>query len=236
MSFSFIGDVHGWHDRVLRILPRCSGLPVFVGDLVDRGPASRQVLEDVKALCEIGEARCVMGNHEYALVRALGVPELGIPGDPLLFDAWVMIYGGDATVQSLGCADYDPDAVRSALGDLLPWMAQLPWYLDLSEGRQRYIVVHAGLSDGPLQEQLTAMDDPRPWWRNDVPLPPMLYERRIASAPCDLPRNTWVVSGHTPLPAAVITGQRVLCDTSGGRPGRHLSAINMPEERVVTSR
>jgi hypothetical protein len=235
MAFSFIGDVHGWYDRLLKVLRQCRGLPIFVGDLLDRGPASRQVLEEVQALCAHGEALCVMGNHEYGLVRALGVPELDIPGDPALFEEWQVIYGGDATCDNFGISMDDPEGLRAALGDLLPWMASLPWHLDLFDGRHRYLVVHSGFRTDPLEPQLAEIASVSDWWDPFSPLPPFLYARRVQGIPCDLSLNTWVVSGHTPLPSAVCTTGRILCDTSGGRRDRPLSAVLMPDRRVVTS-
>ncbi len=44
---------------------------VFVGDLVDRGPATPAVLRLVMGMTAAGSALCVAGNHEAKLVRAL---------------------------------------------------------------------------------------------------------------------------------------------------------------------
>lgn len=38
---------------------------VFVGDLIDRGPKQVEVYRLVRAMCEAGSARCVLGNHEF---------------------------------------------------------------------------------------------------------------------------------------------------------------------------
>ncbi len=44
---------------------------VFVGDLVDRGPGTIQVLRLVSSMVQSGQAFCVPGNHDIKLVRAL---------------------------------------------------------------------------------------------------------------------------------------------------------------------
>src|SRR5262245_48371341 len=44
---------------------------VFVGDLVDRGPNSPDVLRIVMALTAAGEALSVIGNHDDKLMRWL---------------------------------------------------------------------------------------------------------------------------------------------------------------------
>ena len=97
--FDLIGDVHGCHDDLLKLLEKLGyentgpentgpentgpennwGTPrhpdgrraVFLGDLVDRGPGSDLVLETVMNMTEAGDALCVAGNHENKLMRKL---------------------------------------------------------------------------------------------------------------------------------------------------------------------
>lgn len=86
--FDLIGDVHGCFDelaallRVLeyRINPIREGFEVyhpegrklvFLGDLVDRGPKTPQVLRLVMDAVKSGDAFCVAGNHDAKLVKAL---------------------------------------------------------------------------------------------------------------------------------------------------------------------
>ena len=45
--------------------------PIFVGDLVDRGPDTPGVLRLVMGMVAAGHALCVPGNHEHKLLRAL---------------------------------------------------------------------------------------------------------------------------------------------------------------------
>src|ERR1700722_16407164 len=71
-----IGDVHGQTGKLERLLwmlgyEKFGGVygsadrkAVFVGDLIDRGPAIGETLEIVKAMVDAGSAICAMGNHE----------------------------------------------------------------------------------------------------------------------------------------------------------------------------
>lgn len=86
--FDIIGDVHGCFDELLTLIgqlghtlardgerwtashPEGRRL-VFVGDLVDRGPRSADVLELVMDLTQGQQALCVNGNHEARLLRYL---------------------------------------------------------------------------------------------------------------------------------------------------------------------
>jgi protein phosphatase len=88
--FDVIGDVHGCRAELESLLtelgytltrnerdrPIAAAHPdgrtaIFVGDLVDRGPDSPGVLRLVMGMVGAGNARCVPGNHENKLVRAL---------------------------------------------------------------------------------------------------------------------------------------------------------------------
>lgn len=66
-----IGDVHGCYDELVELLDKCRGrepdvCAVFVGDLINKGPKSAQVVKLVK---EMG-AYCVRGNHDEVCLRS----------------------------------------------------------------------------------------------------------------------------------------------------------------------
>jgi hypothetical protein len=74
--FDIIGDVHGQVGKLERLFrdlgyQKVGGVygsvdrrAVFVGDLIDRGPAIGETLEIVKAMVDAGSGICAMGNHE----------------------------------------------------------------------------------------------------------------------------------------------------------------------------
>lgn len=74
-----VGDVHGQHGALQDLLGRLNYAPdgshpkgrklVFVGDLVDRGPDSPAVVEQVMKMVRAGYAQCVLGNHELNIAR-----------------------------------------------------------------------------------------------------------------------------------------------------------------------
>lgn len=92
-SLDFIGDIHG-NAQALRVLldrlgyrphrggyrhPEIRRMAVFTGDYIDRGPASLETVNIVRAMRESGDAWALMGNHEYnalalGLTRADGKP------------------------------------------------------------------------------------------------------------------------------------------------------------------
>ena len=224
---TFVGDVHGWAGRLDAILARASGPLVFLGDLIDRGPAAPRVLDAVRRRCASGD-RCLMGNHEYQLVRALGAPAHGVAGDAAEFVRWRDSFTGISVMTAYGVRD--AEGLRRALGDHLDWLAGLPWVLR-GEG---WIAVHGGLcARRGWGEQCAALEQ---GWRREAENVAALFDKRRArEVPADLPAGWVVVSGHTPVARVDVRPGRILCDTSGGLPGRCLSAVHWPSGTVIES-
>jgi len=233
MPVTFVGDVHGWPRRLDQVLAKAEGEVVLMGDLIDRGPDAPRVLARVQELCAAGRGRCLLGNHEYALLRGLGAPSIGLPPDPDWFVQWRDAHGGSAVLAA--CGVRDAIGLRRALGETtIAWLAGLPWVLQGEADGARWIAVHATiLPHMPLARQLELLAD---GWRHFLDRPLHLYDKiHVRDIPPDLPAGTVLVSGHLPLPGAVVTRERILCDTTGGLPGRRLSGVVWPSGRVVTS-
>jgi serine/threonine protein phosphatase 1 len=146
MSFTYaIGDIHGSLDKLRTLIARCEqhadGEPmrfVFLGDYIDRGPQSREVVRYVKDLQARLSDRVValMGNHEEV---AVAVAEHVAPPDHWLSQ------GGVATLRSYRVAR----ASELPAADL-EWMRSLRLCYD--DGRRFF--VHAGIDPNrPLDAQ-----------------------------------------------------------------------------------
>ena len=140
-----IGDIHGMAVKLENLLGHidmwCAANAraelrqlIFLGDYIDRGPDSRQVLQIVQRLQAKG-AICLRGNHEELMLRATDSER-----DLTNF----LANGGGATITSL-CT---PAAFRRAQ----EWMRALP---TSHEDELRYYV-HAGISPGVPLDQQTA--------------------------------------------------------------------------------
>jgi serine/threonine protein phosphatase 1 len=143
MSLTYvIPDLHGRDDllgdALAEIAARSSGKArlVALGDYVDKGPGSRQVIERlISDVAEGWDFVALKGNHDAMMVEALR--------DPTKMASW-MEKGGDAALASYGG---DPAAVPQAH---IAWLDQLKlMHLD----RHR-LYVHAGVDpEIPLGEQ-----------------------------------------------------------------------------------
>jgi len=124
-----IGDVHGHYDGLMLLLealaPSSDDRVYFLGDLIDRGPKSAQVLDFVQH----SPYQTLLGNHEQLMLDALS-------GDSVDMRAWQswLYSGGDATVASYRYTGMMPYKH-------LEWLRSLPTHLDLGD----IWLVHAGV-------------------------------------------------------------------------------------------
>lgn len=131
-----IGDVHGHYDTLIALLdavsPTSKDEIYFLGDLIDRGPKSAQVVDLVMR----NNFYCLRGNHEEMLLDVVGTGEVSVD----LYQSW-LYSGGHATVDS-----YDSKIPQ----EHIDWIKGLPLYLDLGD----YWLVHAGVDPNvPLAQQ-----------------------------------------------------------------------------------
>ena len=142
-----IGDVHGHYDTLIALLdavsPTSSDKIYFLGDLIDRGPKSAQVVDLVMR----NQFECLRGNHEEMLLDVVGTGEVSVE----LYQSW-LYSGGHATVES-----YDSKIPQ----EHIDWIKNLPLYADLGD----YWLVHAGVDPNiPITKQCA---DQFCWIRED---------------------------------------------------------------------
>jgi len=128
LSRFVIGDVHGQFDGLLMLLkqmnPSANDQVFFLGDLIDRGAQSAEVVDWVM---KNGHG-CIMGNHEQMCLEALAYPSASA-----VWQGW-LLNGGSRTLES-----YGQDGMSE---QHLDWMRNLPLYIDLGD----FWLVHAGLN------------------------------------------------------------------------------------------
>ena len=152
-----IGDVHGYADTLLALLDSLDlssrDRVVLLGDLVDRGPRSCEVIRIAR---ENPQIFSVLGNHEEMMLNSFDVEN--IETMTAQQTNWFYV-GGRATNQSYideftnSQGDIDDFDLRMRVGKDLAWLDSLPHHIVLDDFR----LVHAGYSpwDGDLDLQST---------------------------------------------------------------------------------
>jgi len=96
-----IGDIHGCVDSLKTLLqeinPTTEDTLIFLGDYVDRGAYSKEVIDLLIACDQKFNCRFIKGNHEEAMVASMFYPE-----DVAHF--WLQ-HGGEETLKSYGVDD-----------------------------------------------------------------------------------------------------------------------------------
>ena len=158
-----VGDIHGRADLLAKMCDQIEkdmaqrtywqATVVFLGDYVDRGYHSREVIDSLVGL-KIADARviCLSGNHEDMMLKFLDDPAEG--------QFWLGV-GGLATMASYNVFVADESSLDSLLLASNELAAKLPeshkqFLLSLQECHQvgDYYFVHAGLRPGiPLSAQ-----------------------------------------------------------------------------------
>jgi protein phosphatase len=225
--FDIVGDVHGCYDELAALLGdlgyavRGDGTgahhpggrrAVFVGDLVDRGPATPAVLRLVMGMVAAGDALCIAGNHEAKLLRAL---------------RGANVTTGHGLAESLAQLDAEPLEFRK---EVVGFVDRLVSHYVLDGGR--LVVAHAGLRE-ELQGRASgavrafALYGDTTGETDEFGLPvryPWAEDYR---------GTAMVVYGHTPVPEATWLNRTICIDTGcvfGGR----LTSLRYPERELVS--
>jgi serine/threonine protein phosphatase 1 len=215
-----IGDVHGRLDLLNALLQQIDdddhGRPgaetrlIFLGDLVDRGPDSRGVVERVMSLCaENSNVRCLAGNHEELLI-------LTAEGDRRAAGLFNRV-GGHETMLSYGVSDAaykeaDLETLSQMVAEHIPkdhidFMRGFDDWIEAGD----YLFVHAGIRPGNALEEQESSD--LRWIRKEF------TEHRGQ-------HSHMIIHGHTITADVDAPGNRIGVDTGAYATGR-LTAIGI---------
>jgi len=206
-----VGDIHGCLTRLRDLMSRIemddeNDTLVFIGDYIDRGKSSREVVDYVLELKNTHKnVVCLLGNHEQMFMNYLA----GRDEDMYLRN------GGMQTLRSYEIFLTDGPAKRE---DKIPaqhrrfFESLLPYY-----ETEKHVFVHAGLRSGLLLKEQTP--DDLLWIR---------YE--FINAEDDFGKI--VVFGHTPFISPLIEKNKIGIDT-GAVYGGKLTCVELPGIKII---
>lgn len=145
-----VGDVHGCLDELELLLKKAEPGPkdilVYVGDLVDRGPYSAEVVHYVRAQQKswLGKVLCLLGNHEEKHIRWRR-HETTKRIDPTYKNPMKVARPEFLEIQN------------KLTDDDIAWMAELPSGIHIDRSfdlpRLPRLITHAGLIEGKVWRQ-----------------------------------------------------------------------------------
>jgi serine/threonine protein phosphatase 1 len=208
-----VGDVHGRLDLLSALLARVDAhqkavpisrpVQVFLGDYIDRGQESREVLDLLIERRRHHDVVCLKGNHEDYAGRFLD--------DPSVLPDWKRV-GGISTLLSYGVSVATGNSARRQREAEAGFRLALPdshrqfiQSLALSFTCGDYFFVHAGVRPGiPLEQQL---EHDLLWIRQDF----LLHQESFGKV---------IVHGHTPTQEPDVRPNRINIDTGAYATGR----------------
>lgn len=208
--FAF-GDLHGHVGKLNALLDRIRPIfrpeldkYLFVGDYIDKGPHSKEVVERLIELAGSGVRTVfLVGNHESMLLDDYLTGKR-----PHFF----LDNGGLSTLKSYGLHKTKPKDTRFP-----PEHAKFFHNLHLYHREGDYLFVHAGLRPGiPLKEQ--SVHDLL-WIREEF------YQQ-------DYDWDHWIIFGHTPFHNPFLKGKLIGIDT-GVEFGGPLTCLVLPDMMIL---
>ena len=223
-----ISDIHGCHQTFSALLDTLQLTKedelYILGDLIDRGPNSIAVIDQVLKMVEEGyKVTTLMGNHEWMFMQAL---DETIPycWDWRRYQAWVK-NGGVTTMMNLGYKRIDD--LKNIDKKYDTWVRSLKPYIELD----KVILVHAGFN---FKEEDIFKDTHSLYWiRNyyDTIIPEKINNKIIVHGHTSRPFNTLEQElSEMKYPAVNIDCGCVYV----GRPGYgHLCALDLDTMRSI---
>lgn len=244
-----VGDIHGdlyALNRLLKRLPRfkADDTIVFIGDYIDRGPNSKEVVERVRALSDAGPARVVAlrGNHEDAWLQVIhgGWPEFVMPRKNGCYEALCSFKGKPQPgEEELPSAEEFKELLTGSFfpPDVVQWMQSLPFFYE----DEHAIYVHAGLKRKGKESGFPHPSDVEPkrslLWVRDTDFFVNYRGKLIVFGHTTTEQLPVELSSYTADdPTDLWAGPSAIGLDTGAGKGGFLTAFELPEGNVYESR
>jgi protein phosphatase len=229
--FDIVGDVHGCIDELLELLgtlgylvemrdqqyavrpPEARKL-IFLGDLVDRGPGTPEVLRLVSSMVQAGQAFCVPGNHDIKLVKALRGRDVKLT---------------HGLADSMRQLEKESSDFRQEMAKFLDGLIS---HYVFDDGK--LVVAHAGMKESMQGRGSGAVREFALFGETTGETDEFGLPVRYNWA-ADYRGKALVVYGHTPQPEPLWLNNTVNIDT-GCVFGGSLTALRYPEKEIVSVR
>lgn len=227
--YDIIGDVHGCLDELEELFDKLGyektdsiyihsngRMPVFIGDISDRGPKSVEAIELMLDMVEMNKAMFLPGNHCYKLARHLMGKNI------------TMKFGVEVTLDELNSID---NTRREKLETrFVNLVEESPYYLILDNGN--LVISHAGIKERMIGREHRKIRDFCFYGATTGKLDERGLPERIDWA-AKYKGKPLVVYGHTPVGKAEFYNNTINID-QGCVFGGKLTALRYPEMETVS--
>ncbi len=200
-----VGDIHGMHDHFITLLSniRTTNIKkmIFLGDLIDRGPSSKEVIDKIISLKY--DKVCLMGNHEHMMLDEINSEKNNTCLPKFLWE----FNGGSRTVNSFGFDSAD-DLISNLDQKYRDFFSELKIShretIEFEGKKAGFIFVHAGLHPyTPLDFQLgiKGIEDFNAYYskpENDHANSPVWVRNSFFEGRTESWDGNLVIHGHTP--------------------------------------
>ena len=216
MKVAIIGDIHGCHKELVELLDKLPNdiVKIYsVGDLIDRGPESKAVVQE----CIDRGIICVRGNHEDMFLDFLD-------GCKKYSEGVFIMNGGDKTIRDYGGESFEIKGIYGRSqhtssceipDEHLKFMKDMPYFIETDD----FILTHGGIPAWMGEE----FRDNDPASENE-----MMWNRSRTNG--ELAKVQ--ISGHTPVQEPHFVKGATNIDT-GCFFGNKLSALIMPDMEII---
>ena len=209
-----VGDIHGEYDKLyhlIKIISKDAKEIIFLGDYINKGPKSKEVVEFLIKLSKKINCIFLMGNHEYAWIKYM-------EGNKKFLD-FLLTYGGIQLIQSyypnLKISEI-PNFIKNKkdLKEILPkthvsFISKLNLSYNLNSN---FICIHAGINPDDRFESISDHNtEDLLFIRNKFLYSKFYYFNRI------------VIFGHTAFKEPFMDNYKIGIDTGATYP--HLGKL-----------
>lgn len=211
-----MSDLHGCFEEYKRMLEKIdfkeSDTLYVIGDIVDRGSQSIQILQDMMVRSNVFP---ILGNHEYMLNECLdfmlseineeNISNVESSNTIQKLTSWITENGGAATFEQLNRLSKDE------LLDLQDYLMEFEIYKSLEVNQKRFVLAHANM---------------KPEYLNDIEkyLMNMLFEKTDSTK--DEFKDVYLITGHVPTSdGKILKKNHHICIDGGCVFGQNLACL-----------
>lgn len=221
-----IGDVHGCYKTLCALIEQLpekyNSKICFVGDLIDRGPNSKDVIELVKK----HNYDCVLGNHEEGYIYEIDKIQDGLKVGCINYHntEWYKNWGGVKTIQSYNIFNYEEQKeIFKEHKDFFKSLPIFKEYYDFKYKNKHLVVSHGHIGPFWNKRIYTRTQNQKNIFKESV-----IWSRDFSN----IDNTIFNIFGHTPVDNIEINDNYINIDTGVYKKNGKLTCLAFPSMKI----